>query len=260
MRNLATLCILLWTNVAAAHVPAEVGFEQRLGASVPLNLAFRDATGRVVALDDYFHRRPVLLTLVYYHCPNLCSTSLTALTDAIVQSGLNVGRDLELVVLSIDPRERAAQAAKTQRTLMHQSAGRGGIGSAHFLTGDADSIAALARAIGFRYDYDAASDEYVHPAGAVVLTRGRRVSRYLYGAPFDPSALRAAVADADASRIGAAIERVWLRCFHYDPVTGRYSAAILDTLRVFGALMLLALAFGFRRLRRRNAAADDRSQ
>lgn len=241
---------------AGAHTLDEVRFEQRLDAAVPLRVPVRDAQGRAGTFGDFFHGRPVLLALVYYHCPNFCGTMLSALTDAVVRSGLGAGRDFELAVLSIDPRETPAQAAKERRTLAHQAAGRAGIGGAQFLTAPPDTVAALTRAVGFHYYYDAALDQYAHPAGAVVLTPSGRVARYLYGAPFDPAELRRALIQAADFRIGNPLERVWLRCFHYDPATGRYSIAILEALRVFSGLVLGVMVAGFWFARRRALRHD----
>lgn len=234
------LALLLLPFVAAAHTLDEVQFEQRLGAVVPLGAAVREGD-RVISIGNYAHRRPVLLMLVYYHCPNFCNTLLNAMTDAIVRGGFQVGHDFEWVVLSIDPHETATQAAKTQRTLVHQAAGRNGIGGGHFVTANADAIETITRAVGFHYYYDAAADQYAHPAGAVVLTASGQVSAYLYGAPFDPNALRTALNTAADACIAAPLARVWLRCFHYDPVTGRYSVSIIEAMRILSVLTVIVI-------------------
>lgn len=256
MKSVFAVALLLLASSVSAHTLDDVQFEQRLGASVPLNAAVRDGE-RVVSLSDYSQHRPILLMLVYYHCPNFCNTLLTAMTDAVVRSGLQAGRDFEWVALSIDPRETAAQAAKTQRTLMHQAAGRSGIGDGHFVTADADAIHAIAQAVGFHYYYDTAADQYAHPAGAVVLTPSGKVSAYLYGAPFDPNALRTALGGAADFRVASPLKRVWLRCFHYDPATGQYSVAILDVLRALSALALVVFGGVMLRLRARFPKPND---
>src|SRR2546430_2689569 len=63
----------------ASVVPAplrEVGFDQHLNQSIPLDILFADEHGRTVRLGDYFGRRPVVLALVYYDCPMLCTVVL----------------------------------------------------------------------------------------------------------------------------------------------------------------------------------------
>lgn len=218
-----------------------VAFEQRVNGAVPPELAFRDDAAREVRLRAYFVGRPVILVPLYYHCPDLCPLVLKNLADALKDLPFRPGRDFDVVVFSIDPREppKLAMEAKLKTIAEYgrHSTERGW----HFLTGDAPSIATLARVIGLRYVYDAADDEYAHASGIVVLTGEGRIARYFYGVTYKPGDLRLALVDASASRIGSPVDQFLLRCFHWDPRTGKYTLDILKILQVLGAATVLIL-------------------
>lgn len=235
----------------------QVGYDQRLGERVPLDLAFRDEAGRPVRLGEYFGRRPVLLVLAYYHCPMLCDMVLAGVASNLRTLTLKPGRDFDVVVAGIDPKETPAQAAEAERkTLDHYYArgaqGRSGDGW-HFLTGPQASIGALAASVGFRYVYDAGRDQFAHAAGIVFLTPEGRVSRYLYGIDFSPRDVRLALVESAGHRIGTLADQVLLYCFHYDPKVGRYGAAALNLVRAGGVLTVVGLVAMVVLLRRREA-------
>lgn len=247
---------------AAGALPAplrEVGFDQKLGERVPLDLVFRDAGGAPVRLGDYFGGRPVVLSLVYFNCPMLCSMTLQGLTASLRMLDFDAGRDFQVVTVSFDPREGPADAARARDTYLprYRAGGRAGAESAwHFLTGDAEAIRRLTEAVGFRYQYDADRGQFAHAAGMVVLTPGGEVARYFFGIDPPPNDLRLGLVEAGEGTIGSPVDQVLLYCFHYDPVTGKYTAASLNLIRAGGALTVLAL-LGFiavMRWRERRAA------
>ena len=209
-------------------------------------------------LQDYFVGHPLILVPLYYHCPDLCPIVLKSLAGALKRLSLTAGRDFEVVALSIDPREGAPLAQEAKSRALAEF-GRPEAGSGwHFLTGDERAIAELAEAIGFRYVYDAVSDEYAHPSGLVILTGDGRIARYLYGASFAPRDLRLGLVEASAGRIGSPVDQFLLRCFHYDPTTGKYTFLILDRLRALTAATVIGvgglIVFMLRAKRRRRAA------
>ncbi len=249
----------------AAEMPgplAEVGFDQRLGEAVPAELAFTDFAGRPVALGDYFGERPLVAALVYYECPMLCGMVLDGLTRALRTLDFKPGRDFDVLVTSFDPRETPAQAAAARRRTLERY-GRepppgDDDGGWHFLTGDRQAIDRLASTLGFRYAEVEGSEQFAHAAGIVLLTPEGRISRYLYGLEYAPRDLRLGLVEAAGGSIGGVVEKVLLYCFHYDPVTGRYSAAAMNLLRAAAAATVAVLA-GFlllqwRRERRRQPA------
>jgi protein SCO1/2 len=219
----------------------DVGIDQRLGESLPLDLAFRDESGRDVRLGDYFGERPVIVSLVYYECPMLCTVVLNGLTKALRAMSLDAGRDFEIVTVSIDPRETPALAAEKKEGYVERYGREGAAGGWHFLTGEAEAIERLAEAIGFRYRYDPAIDQYAHGAGIVATTPEGRLARYFYGVEFSARDLRLGLVEASANRIGTVADQILLLCYHYDPETGRYGRVALLSVRVGGALTLLGL-------------------
>ena len=250
----AAACWLAIACGAPAHATADdlvqrVGFDQHLNRAVPLGLAFRDDDNGAVRLADYFGSVPVVLAFSYYGCSNLCPTVIGNLGDALRRTGLKSGTQYRVVVLSIDPGDSPLLAAHSKAVYLQHESGETAR-AWHLLTGGDDSIAALTGAAGFRYAYDAATHQYAHPAGVLLLTPGGRIARYFLGFDFTPAQLRQAVEDASEERIASPAARLLLLCFHFDPA-GKYSATILQALRWIAATMLAAaLVWIATRLRR----------
>jgi len=226
------------------EVLREVGFDQRLGETLPLDAAFRDESGREVRLGDYFGRKPVVLNLVYFDCPMLCTVSLNGLESALQVLSFLPGREFELVTISFDAKEGPALAAQKKKAHLMRLQRPGAAEGWHFLTGGAAAIQAVSRAIGFRYAWDAETRQFAHPAGLVVLTPDGRIARYLYGIEYAPKDLRLALVEAGEGKVGGPVDKLLLYCYRYNPVTGRYGAAIMAILRLAAGLTMLAL-FGF---------------
>jgi protein SCO1/2 len=232
----------------------KVGFDQKLDAQVPLDLAFRDESGRTVRLGDYFQKRPVILTLVYYNCPLLCTQVLNGLGRGIKPLALGVGKDFEIVTVSINPEETPELAARKKAAYLARYDRDGAEHGWHFLTGRQPEIEALARAVGFRYIYNPQSKLYTHAAGLVIVTPQGRAARYLFGVEFAPRDLQFGLMEASAGRIGSPIQQLVLLCYDYNAATGKYTLAIVRIIRVLGSATALALAIFlivmFRRERR----------
>jgi len=222
----------------------EVGFDQRIGAPVPLDLAFRDADGGEVRLGELFAGRPVALTLVYHSCPMLCPMTLEGIARSLRGIAFSVGEEYDVVVVSFDPREGPAESAAARERAVTRYGRAGTEGGWHFLTGEEASIAALAEAVGFRYAFDAERGEFAHPAGLVVLTAEGTIARYLFGIDYPPKDLRLALVEAGEGRLGGPTDHLLLYCYRYDPAVGRYTAATMNLIRAGGAATLAAL-FGF---------------
>lgn len=248
----------LWIATASA-MPAlppppdlaqRAGFEQRLGASLPMQTRFRDSDGQVRDLRTLGRGKPLLLALGYYRCPNLCDVVLAGLAHSVAKLALAPGRDFEVVFVSIDPRETAADARRSQAMLARmQSAAQ--VARWHFLTGDAAAVGALARAVGFRYFYDARNHQYAHPAGLVAVGPHGTVAQYFFGVSWPAASLRLALVQASRGRLGSLVDQLVLLCCGYDPATGRYSLAIGRIMQALGIGFALALAGWLVWLRRR---------
>jgi protein SCO1/2 len=226
---------------ATPGVLQEIGFDQRLGETVPLDLAFADEAGRSVRLSDYFGKKPVVLSLVYYECPMLCTLSLNGLAGALEVLSFVPGQEFEVVTVSFDPTETPVLAAAKKKAYLARYKRPGAHAGWHFLTGAKESVDALVRAVGFRYVWDEATRQFAHPAGILVLTPEGRISHYLFGVEYSPKDLRLALVDAAGGRIGNPVDQLLLYCYQYDPQTGRYSAAILNLVRAAGVLTVVGL-------------------
>jgi protein SCO1/2 len=162
----------------------------------------------------------------------LCTQVLNGMTGSLKTISLDAARDFEVVVVSIDPQDSYEMAAAKKDTYL-RSYGRPQTAAGwHFLTGAEPSIKPLAAALGFRYAYDANLKQYAHGAAIYVATPKGVVSRYLLGIDFAPRDLRLALVEASNNRLGTAVDQVLLLCYHYDPSTGRYSTAVLDSIRI----------------------------
>lgn len=234
----------------ATKAPADlegVTFEQKLDSQVDLSLEFTDSSGERVRLGDFFNDKPVILALVYYDCPMLCTLELNGLLKAMRALELSAGEDYQVVTVSFNPDEGPETAAEKKDLYMRTYVQAGFYDRARleegwkFLTGDQESIAALADQVGFRYRYDEAKDLYRHASGIVTLTPEGRTSRYQFGVEYSARDLKFALMDASDNKIGSPADAVMLYCFHYDPTTGKYGFAILNALRLGGAATLLLL-------------------
>ncbi|HUM05867.1 MAG TPA: SCO family protein [Terriglobales bacterium] len=219
-----------------------VGIEQHLNAEVPGDLEFRDDLGNTVKLGDYFGKgRPVILNLGYYQCPMLCGELLQGLSGSLRVLKFDVGKDFDVVTLSFDPRETTEMAAEKKRDIMKRYGRPGAEKGWHFLTGSAESINAVTKAVGFQYQWDNKTQQYAHATAIVVLTPDRHVAEYLYGVEFSPKDLRLGLVQASQGKIGNIGDQVLLYCYHYDPRIGKYGAAINNILRLAALATMLIL-------------------
>jgi len=257
------LCLALIGGQASAapdDLFQRVGFDQRLGAPLPLDAQFVDSVGAPVRIGDLLQGRPAVLVLGYYECPNLCGLVWQGLQESLRKVHLTAGKDFDVIAVSIDPHEGPKLAAAKRDAVLKAYGRPDSAAGWHFLTGDEAQIRAVADAAGFRYVYDPEIDQYAHAAGVVVTTPNGKVSRYLFGVRFPERDLRLALVDSSGGRIGSPVDQLLLLCYHYDPVTGRYGLLISNLLRAGGALTVAGL-LGFvlvsRRRDRRAAAAED---
>jgi protein SCO1/2 len=234
---------------------AKIGIDQRLNERVPLDLAFVDETGRDVKLRDYFGKRPVLLALVYYECPMLCTQVLNGVTGALKVLSFDVGKEFDVVAVSINPREGPGLAAAKKQAYLERYGRPGTAAGWHFLTGREENIRALANAVGFRYAYDEEIKQYAHGAGVELLTPKGVIARYFYGIEYAPRDIRLGIVEAAEERIGSAIDSVLLLCYHYDPATGKYGAGVITMVRIGAVMTMIGFAvFLFVALRRERAS------
>ena len=225
-------------------VLGKVAFEQRLNEQLPLDLPFKDEMGRDVKLGDYFGKKPVVLTFVYYECPMLCTQVLNGLASALGVIDESIGREFDVVTVSFDPRETPVLAAGKKQAYLDRYQRAGAERGWHFLTGQQSSIDALTKAAGFSYAWDEATQQFAHASGIVVATPAGKLSRYFFGIDYSPRDVKFALIESSSEKIGSLAERLVLYCYHYDPATGNYGFMAMRTVRIAGAVTLVAL-FGF---------------
>jgi protein SCO1 len=236
----------------------KIAIDQRIGDKVPLDLPLTDEAGQPVTLGDYFGNRPVILALVYYECPMLCTQVLNGLVTALGVMNFEVGREFDVVAVSFNPKEGPGLASQKKAAYVKRYGRPQSAAGWHFLTGSPDSIKRLTEAVGFKYEYDEKIGQYAHGAGIEVLTPKGVLSRYFYGIEFSARDIRFGLIEASEERIGSRIDDVLLFCYHYDPATGTYGAAMLNLVRLGGIATVAALVvFITMSLRRERATADE---
>jgi protein SCO1/2 len=218
-----------------------VGIDQNLNGQIPLELTFREESGRSVRLGEYFRQKPVVLALVYYECPMLCDMVLNGLTHSMEQISLNLGQDYDVLAVSFNPHETWQLAASKKANYVEKYQRKGAAEGWHFLTGEEANIKQLADAAGFHYKYDPITKQFAHASGIMVLTPEGKISRYFYGIEYKPKDFRLGLVEASKNKIGNFADQVLLFCFHYDPVNGKYGLVIANVTRVVASASVLAL-------------------
>jgi protein SCO1 len=238
-----------------------IGIEQRQGNTLPLDARFRDEAGREVRLGDYFGKqKPVVIAPVYYDCPMLCNQVLHGLVGGVRGQPLAVGKDFDVVAVSFDSREGPQSAANKEQVVLSElrrSDDAAAAAGLHFLTGERAEIDAVMGAVGFRYAFDERTNQFAHAAGVMVATPEGKLSHYFYGIEYAPRDLKLALVESSGGKLGSAVDKLTLYCYHYDPTTGKYGPAIMNVMRAAGALTLaglVALILILRRTKARPAA------
>lgn len=264
------LLLVLTSSMTGAIAPSSeqtlktVAFEQKVGAQLPSGLSFSNQEGEHVDLDSLIGDKPMLLVLAWLECPNLCSMLLDNLAQAVAK--LPFGRDtFNVVIVSIDPRETPDNSRKAIRQLVQkygpgmensgvESSGmeRSSVASWNFLTGEQETIDALADAVGYRYAYDPERDSFAHPAGYVVVAPAGIVNRYLFSTRLNAPDLKLALLDAADGKLGSRVDRIVLRCYRFDADSGRYNLAVMRIIQLVALFFIVGLVALVWRLRRSN--------
>jgi protein SCO1/2 len=243
--------LLALTGIAAFSTSAQqpsmptilskVGITQNLNAQIPPDLEFLDETGKSVRIGDFFGHKPVVLSLVYFDCPALCTEVLNGELRTMKAISLDLGKDFEAVTVSFEPKDTPA-LAKAKRDVYAGQYGRPEAANHwHFLTGRQPSIDALTNVAGFHYAYDSAIRQYAHAAAILVLTPDGRIDRYFYGVQYPARDVRLGLVEASEGKIGTLTDHALLYCYQYDPMTGKYGVVVMNVLRAAGGLTVLLL-------------------
>jgi protein SCO1/2 len=247
------------TSDGKPRVLEGVGIDQKLDAQLPLDLMFKDESGAPVRLGDYFGKRPVVLSLVYYNCPMLCNQVLNGLTGSMDILSFHIGNEFEVVTVSFDPRETSELARQKKETYMLWYKRPGASDGWHFLTGDKHEIEKLAEAVGFRYRYDAATNQFAHASGIMLATPQGKLARYFYGIEYAPRDLKLGLIEASENKIGSPVDKLVLYCYHYEPAAGKYGPVVMNMMRLGGGATLIGfvvMAWWMRRRTRMQHRAE----
>jgi len=240
----------------ASEVPKEfkdVGITEHMSAQVNRDLTFTDEDGKSVTLGSFFDgKRPVILGLVYYGCPNLCNFFLNGVVDSFKNLEWQPGREFQFIAVSIDPSEKSSLAKEKKANLLKEYGRAGTENGWHFLTGNEANIKELAKEVGFGYKWDASTKQWAHVAAGIVLTPQAQVARYLYGIMFDVKTLRWTLIEASRNQIGGFVDRVLLYCFKFDANSHKYSFYSYNLMRAAGALTVVLMGLFFVPFWRRN--------
>ena len=223
---------------------SDVRIEQKLDQQLPLDLVFRDESGQPVKLGQYFGKKPVVLALVYYDCPMLCTQVLNGMVTSFRVLPFQIGKEYDVVTVSFDPRETSALASNKKQVYVNYLPERMRAGANdgwHFLTGDQQSIAQLTDAVGFHYHYDEATKQFAHASAIMVATPQGKLSRYYYGIDYSARDLRLGLIESSENKIGTPVDQLLLYCYHYDPASGKYGAAVMKIMRIAGVLTVLSI-------------------
>jgi protein SCO1/2 len=243
------ISVILFTNDASAQLnqggPAvlkEIGVDEKLGDSIPLDLVFTNSDGEQVTLRELFEGdKPVLLNPLYYDCPVLCGVVLDGVFRAVKQLAWSPGSDYTIISFSIDPDEGSDLASSSKEFYLNQFDRQGAADGWHFLTGSQESIQKLTEAIGFRYKYEEETGEYIHLASIMMLSPDGKITRYLYGANFKEFDVRNALFEAADGTIGNSLDKVIMYCFTYDPSSQSYVPVAMNIMKLGGLATLIIL-------------------
>ena len=222
----------------------QVGMTQKIDNQVPLDATFKDENGKTVKFGDYLGKKPVMLNLISYTCTQVCTAEAEVLQNTLKDLPFRVGNEFDIVTVSIDERDTTAMAQAHQAESLGNYGHKESKNGWHFLTGDKQSIKALADSIGFRYVFDPTNKEYLHPDGLILLTPEGRVSRYFYKLDYPARDVKFGLMEASQNKLGSPLDSFALTCFHYNPTTGKYDVAITAILRIAGIATVLGIALG----------------
>jgi protein SCO1/2 len=234
----------------------EVGIDQKLNSQLPLDLVFRNEKGEQVKLGNYFGKKPVVVSLVYYECPMLCTQVLNGMVSAFKVLSFKAGDEFDVVTVSFDPRESPALATAKKKTYvgyLPEAKRAPAEAGWHFLTADEESIRRLTEAVGFHYHFDEATNQFAHASAIMIATPEGKLARYFYGIEYSPKDLRLGLVEASENKIGSPVDQLLLYCYHYDPATGKYGAIVMNMIRLGGVATLIVMIAAFFVLRRRGA-------
>jgi protein SCO1/2 len=235
LTKLFLVLFLLLPFILLAQKKIEVGIDEKLGDTLPMNLTFQTSEGKTASLKDII-TKPTLIALVYYECPGVCNPMQTELAWMIDKLQLEPGKDFQVVSISFDFTETPEVAAKWKKNYLLTIKRKFDPDNWLFLTGDSLSVHKLTDAIGFYFK--PADKQFVHAATLVTVTPQGKISRYLFGTEFNPFDVKMALLEAESGKTSPTISKVLKYCFSFDPKGRQYT---LNVTRIVGTVMILGI-------------------
>ena len=229
----------------APELLKKVAITQKLNTQIPLDLQFRDETGKAVTLGDYFGKRPVILSMVYYKCKMLCPEEINGLVGSLEMVKFDPDKDFNVVFVSIDPTETPKDAAEEKATYMKRYGRPGTEGGWHFLTGEQPAITALANAVGYGYTRvpgpDGQMNQFAHASAVEILTPTGKLDQYYLGVEYAPKDLQLGLVEAANGKIGSPVDDILTYCYRYNPLLNRHDLLIARIVQAGCLLTVLLL-------------------
>ena len=223
----------------------QVGVAQHLNQQLPMNAQLVDETGATVRLGDYFGKKPALLSLVYFNCPMLCSEELDGVTSALEMVKLNPGTDFNVLVISIDPTDTPAAAAKKKAFYLKRYGRPETAAGWHFLTAKQDVIDEVTNAVGFGYvkvpGPDGTLSQFAHASSLEVVTTDGKLAQYYLGVEYSPKDVLLGLIEASGNKIGSPVANILTYCYHYDPQTNKHSLFVARVVQLGGMVTMAGL-------------------
>jgi len=236
----------------------DVGVEEKLGDTIPLNTRFATSEGDSVTIGELMDEgKPVLLNPLYYECPTLCGLVLDAVFNVVEELKWNPGDDYTIISFSIDHDEDHTLAADAKQDVLNDLDRPGAGNGWHFLTGSEASVKKLTDAVGFGFSYDERTDEYMHMASIMLISPEGIITRYLYGLEMREFDLRNALYEAADGQIGSTIDKAVLYCFSYDPSSQSYVPVAINIMKLGGLVTMLILGIFLTILWLRNSGTSE---
>jgi protein SCO1/2 len=250
--GLLPVALSVRAQTAAPGAFKDVGIDEQLGASLPMDATFQDERGETVPLSAFFESgRPVILNFVYHDCPMLCSVLLESFTQTMKEMEFTAGTDFDILTVSFSAIETPDLAARQKERYLGQLGRPAAADGWHFLTGSEEQIDQLTDATGFDFKWIASRSEFAHAAALIFVSPDGTITRYLHGLYFEPSNVRKALVEASDGKVGSPVDQILLYCFQYDPTANSYVLHATNLMKLGALLTILCIGFGIWMLRRR---------
>jgi protein SCO1 len=238
----------------ASRAKPEVGVEEHLGTTIPLDAEFYDEHGNLTPLRSVIDK-PTVLMFVYFRCPGICSPLLTEVSRIVDGLDLELGKDYQLVTIGFDHREKFDMAASKKESYLASMKHKVNPAGWRWFTGDSATIQRVTDSAGFYFKRD--GNDYIHAGVLIVLSPTGKITRYLNGVQFLPFDVKMAVAEAAEGRTGPTIAKLLKFCYRYDPEGRTYA---LNVTRVSGVVIvvLVAVFVGLFVIRPKKKRAEER--